>query len=182
MAYKNDNKDNSGFLYNGQRKRSLPKIHQNKNKPVRKYYKISGNTATNFFVRDPKFKSIHSLLIVNSHITDAVTVTLYEQKDNIKIGETDVADISAGSLRSPQTNIDEDSEANQNWSNPLDERNTIGSEKGYILQKVVIPNGASLLLDSEDLIYTDATQTGGLYIQLGASDSEVSLRVIENFK
>ena len=177
---------NGGFVYNGQVKRSLRRPHANSNIDLVKYYKLAGNTAQTFFVPSEEFKSIDSLLIVNTHITDSVTVNLYEYFPNVKISTNTIesgtytlgAD-DASQVRSPITDADADVMQNRNVDNPLSARNVVGNKERYILYNTVIPNGASLLLDSNDFVYKKTGSEGSLYVKLGHSGSSINIRVIE---
>ena len=101
------------------------------------YHNLDGSVATENELVAPgtNANEIKSILITNTHNTDAATVGLYISKLSIEaIGDA--------------------------------------AENYYLLKKVKLPLGSSLLLDSDDMLGFDNSENAfGLYMTVGSGDT-----------
>jgi hypothetical protein len=121
------------------------------------YKNITGNTATDLDIYDEKFVMYISMMLCNIHSSDSVTVDLY-------ITRTSDGELPPNDKDDTRTFVGE----NGNWD-PLPTTRF----DYHILKNMVIPKGATLKLDNNDLFFDNTLYD--LYIKLSASDSAVDV-------
>ena len=115
------------------------------------YKNITGSTATDLdinSINNPKY-TFSNMILCNVHATDSVTINLYLYRTEMTDSRAKRGD-------------------NGDWN---DLESTEYSY--YILNNVKIPNGATLVLDKEDLDFDRSIYN--LYIKLDQADSAVDI-------
>ena len=128
-----------------------------------RYTNLTGNTATVLSSSEGKFKS---LLITNTHSSDAVVVDIYQVETVPGVKTGDYGEGSGGEVVSDVMR-----------GGPTFQPSFVADTTTtyYILKAVKIPTGASLLLDEKDLIWKYNNKYE-MYIKLDQADSAVTLR------
>lgn len=121
------------------------------------YKNITGTTATDLDIYDEKFVMYTSMMLCNIHASDSVSVDLY-------ITRTIDGDEPPNDKDDTRTFVGQ----NGNWD-PLPTTRF----DYHILKNMVIPKGATLNLDNNDLFFDNTLYD--LYIKLSASDSAVDV-------